>query len=231
MGTSLYEIEYEVLKRPILKFLSFDRNEFNSSCNEKMNLKCLIDVLYTSVPRRQVEKVTVATEQLPLTKKEEAGAASRVFPQHVDEKVINSTVPTNSSSRVCRLTSNQIQNQKELDKKLKSNCIEGLAVIIITENRGRGIITTRAFKKGEFLVNFEDEHYCIDATQETDKLGRFINHSREQTNIDPKIIKINSQPRLYLQAKIHISDGTEILYDYRDRRKDILKSHAWLNNW
>ena len=45
-------------------------------------------------------------------------------------------------------------------------------------------------KKGVFLYFFSymDKKYCIDATKETSHLGRLINHSKANANLQAKII-------------------------------------------
>ncbi|CAF0768320.1 unnamed protein product [Didymodactylos carnosus] len=78
------------------------------------------------------------------------------------------------------------------------------------------------FKHGEKV-------YCVDATDETNRLGRLINHSRKGCNCQAKVLVIKDQPRLILIASRDINVGEELLYDYGERRKDILDSFPWLN--
>ena len=70
----------------------------------------------------------------------------------------------------------------------------------------------------------------IDATAETGRLGRLLNHSRLNPNCITKVIQIEKQeqPRLVLIAKCDIEAGTELLYDYGDRSKESLAAHPWL---
>lgn len=72
--------------------------------------------------------------------------------------------------------------------------------------------------------------YCssIDATKETGRLGRLVNHSR-YGNLTTKTVSINNKPHLVLIAKDLIQEGVEILYDYGDRSKESLVNHPWLN--
>ncbi|VDK27695.1 unnamed protein product [Taenia asiatica] len=111
--------------------------------------------------------------------------------------------------------------------------------VVVTEDKGRGVITTRTFSPGEFVVEYIGElisgsearareaeynkdpnvgsfmfffshgnqRYCVDATEETGKLGRLINHSRLHPNCVVKVIPINGIPRLALFAKTEISPG------------------------
>ncbi|VDM36611.1 unnamed protein product, partial [Hydatigera taeniaeformis] len=132
--------------------------------------------------------------------------------------------------------------------------------IVVTEEKGRGVITTRSFSPGEFVVEYVGElisgsearareaeynkdpsvgsfmfffchgnqRYCVDATEETGKLGRLINHSRLHPNCVVKVIPINGVPHLALFAKTEIPPGEELLYDYGDRGKASLTAHPWL---
>ena len=126
--------------------------------------------------------------------------------------------------------------------------------------KGRGVVTLRSFKKGEFVLeyagelidkvsakdretqysldtsigsymyyfNHKEQHYCIDATQETARLGRLVNHSRKAPNCVPKVFTLNNTPRVILVARQDIEEDTELLFDYGDRCKESLKNHPWL---
>lgn len=67
----------------------------------------------------------------------------------------------------------------------------------------------------------------IDATAETEKFGRLVNHSRSG-NLATKIVDYKGKPHLVLLAKDDISEGVELTYDYGDRRKEALIHHPWL---
>jgi len=86
--------------------------------------------------------------------------------------------------------------------------------------------------KGCYMYYFKTngKHYCIDATAETGRLGRLVNHSRQHPNLTTKVIQGDSKqpPRLVLIAKYDIEPGTELLYDYGDRSKESLAAHPWL---
>ncbi|CAH0388815.1 unnamed protein product [Bemisia tabaci] len=150
------------------------------------------------------------------------------------------------------------EKQKSIETAVRNNVQDGLDVEVF-ENKGRGVVTTRKFSRGEFVVEYAGElishdearrreqfyaqdentgsymyyfvhsnkHYCIDATEETDRLGRLINHSRNG-NLYPKIILIDKQPRLVLLANQDIAAGEEVTYDYGDRSKESIKNHPWL---
>jgi len=84
--------------------------------------------------------------------------------------------------------------------------------------------------KGCYMYYFKHKgkQYCIDATAETGRYGRLLNHSRVSPNCVTKVIMLGDTPRLILVAKHHIDIGEELLYDYGDRSKESLKAHPWL---
>lgn len=69
--------------------------------------------------------------------------------------------------------------------------------------------------------------HSIDATAETGKLGRLVNHSRNG-NLTTKTVPIGKTPHLVLIAKEDLPEGTEVTYDYGDRSKESLQHHPWL---
>jgi len=132
--------------------------------------------------------------------------------------------------------------------------------ISMIENKGRGIVSKRAFSKGEFIVEYAGElisdeeskareskylqdtskgsymywfkhkgtEYCIDATGESGRYGRLLNHSLKKPNCVTKVVMLGNTPRLILVAKHDIEEETELLYDYGDRSKQSIKDHPWL---
>lgn len=69
--------------------------------------------------------------------------------------------------------------------------------------------------------------YCVDATKETDRMGRLINHSKNG-NCQTKLHDINGVPHLILVASRDIDKDEELLYDYGDRSKASIAAHPWL---
>lgn len=69
--------------------------------------------------------------------------------------------------------------------------------------------------------------YCVDATKETGRMGRLINHSKNG-NCQTKLHDINGVPHLILVASRDIDKGEELLYDYGDRSKASIAAHPWL---
>jgi len=84
--------------------------------------------------------------------------------------------------------------------------------------------------KGCYMYYFKHKgkQYCIDATSESGRFGRLVNHSRVSPNCITKVVMIEDVPRLILVAKHAIESGEELLYDYGDRSKESLKAHPWL---
>lgn len=70
-------------------------------------------------------------------------------------------------------------------------------------------------------------HFSVDATAETHRLGRLVNHSRSN-NLITKTLVIDEKPRLVLIAKLNITAGTELTLDYGDRSRKSIKAHPWL---
>lgn len=162
--------------------------------------------------------------------------------------------------RSVRKTKKEVQweRDRDIEKAIREQRESGLKIQTF-EEKGRGIVTTRPFMKGEFVVEYigdlitvseakereqiyaEDDNtgcymyyfkhknvqHCIDATAESGKLGRLVNHSRNG-NLMTKTVSINNRPHLVLIAKEDIAEGIEVTYDYGDRSKESLQHHPWL---
>ncbi|XP_057318110.1 N-lysine methyltransferase KMT5A [Microplitis mediator] len=165
--------------------------------------------------------------------------------------------PVRRSVRKCKKTVLE-EKQRDLENKVLCQVEEGLMVKHFV-GKGRGVVTTREFKKGEFVVEYigdlidqvaakkreaeyakdqntgcymyyfqhRNHQYCVDATAETDKLGRLVNHSRNG-NLIARVIEVESIPHLVLTAKEDIPMGVEINYDYGDRSREAIQNHPWL---
>lgn len=79
-----------------------------------------------------------------------------------------------------------------------------------------------------YFFEHKSKQYCIDATAETNRLGRLFNHSKLENNCHTKLFEMNSRPYLILVASRNIEKGEELMYDYGDRNKMSLESHPWL---
>lgn len=162
--------------------------------------------------------------------------------------------------RSVRKTKKEVQweRERDIEKAIREERETGLKIAHF-DGKGRGIITTRPFMKGEFVVEYigdlitvaeakereqiyaEDDNtgcymyyfkhknvqHCIDATAESGKLGRLVNHSRNG-NLMTKTVTLNNRPHLVLIAKEDIFEGVEVTYDYGDRSKEALQHYPWL---
>ncbi|XP_025410832.1 histone-lysine N-methyltransferase PR-Set7 isoform X2 [Sipha flava] len=102
-------------------------------------------------------------------------------------------------------------------------------LVNLEEARRRESIYSKDTSTGCYMYYFKygSIHYCIDATTESSRLGRLVNHSRFG-NLGPKVIEILGLPRIVLIAKSDIKEGEELTYDYGDRSKKSLIYHPWL---
>jgi [histone H4]-lysine20 N-methyltransferase SETD8 len=66
---------------------------------------------------------------------------------------------------------------------------------------------------------------CVDATNST-HISRFINHSKKRRNLDPK--PDTKSGKIIFIAKDKIKKGDELLFDYGDRRREVVKKFPWL---
>ncbi|XP_039659843.1 lysine methyltransferase 5Ab isoform X2 [Perca fluviatilis] len=84
-------------------------------------------------------------------------------------------------------------------------------------------------KKGCYMYYFQyqSKTYCVDATEETSRLGRLINHSKTG-NCQTRLHPISGTPHLILVASRDIEAEEELLYDYGDRSKASVLAHPWL---
>ncbi|XP_051751584.1 lysine methyltransferase 5Ab [Ctenopharyngodon idella] len=80
-----------------------------------------------------------------------------------------------------------------------------------------------------YYFRYHDKTYCVDATKETNRLGRLINHSKNG-NLQTKLHDINGTPHLIFLASRDIEVDEELLYDYGDRSKEAIAAHPWLKN-
>lgn len=79
-----------------------------------------------------------------------------------------------------------------------------------------------------YFFEHKSKRFCIDATEETDRLGRLINHSKSKPNCLTKIVEIQHRPHLVLIASRDIQIGDEVTYDYGDRSKEAIEAFPWL---
>ena len=61
-------------------------------------------------------------------------------------------------------------------------------------------------------------------------MGRLLNHSRTEANVNTKVHEVNGKPFLCLIASQNIPAKKELLYDYGERSKEAIQSHPWLES-
>ena len=79
-----------------------------------------------------------------------------------------------------------------------------------------------------YWFNVKGKQWAIDATEESPRLGRLINHSHNQFNLITKVFMLDGQPRLYFVARRDINLGEELTFDYGDTDKRSVLSFPWL---
>lgn len=123
------------------------------------------------------------------------------------------------------------------------DCLRKLVLLISGLNVYRyflGVIKIAVGLKMDWLVclkpvllwqfNLCFTHYSVDATKETSRLGRLINHSKTG-NCQTRLHAIDGNPHLILVASRDIKAEEELLYDYGDRSKASVLAHPWLKYW
>ncbi|RVE68271.1 hypothetical protein OJAV_G00089090 [Oryzias javanicus] len=196
----------------------------------------------------------------------ESGHQTKASRKHRAKKVENKVSQNKKVTdyfpirRSNRKTKAEIKSEehRQIEDLINKNTEDGMEVRHI-EGKGRGVFAVKAFKKGDFVVEYhgdlldlaeaktrEDQYaqdpqtgcymyyfqyqsksYCIDATKESGRLGRLVNHSKSG-NCQTRLHAIGETPHLILVASRDIEAGEELLYDYGDRSKESITAHPWL---
>lgn len=84
--------------------------------------------------------------------------------------------------------------------------------------------------KGSYMFYFTKNRktYCVDATEESGRLARLINHSRKMPNLKPRVHLFNNRPHIIFVANCTIKKADELLFDYGDKCKTSIANHPWL---
>ncbi|XP_030650286.1 lysine methyltransferase 5Ab [Chanos chanos] len=80
-----------------------------------------------------------------------------------------------------------------------------------------------------YYFQYRNKTYCVDATAETKRLGRLLNHSKNG-NCQTRLHAIAGVPHLILVASRDIEPGEELVYDYGDRSREAIAAHPWLKH-
>ncbi|TSM28133.1 N-lysine methyltransferase KMT5A-A [Bagarius yarrelli] len=104
-------------------------------------------------------------------------------------------------------------------------------LLLKTDAKKREAVYAQDPATGCYMYYFQylSKTYCVDATKETERLGRLINHSKTG-NCQTKLHDINGIPHLILVASRDIEEGEELLYDYGDRSRASIAAHPWLKH-
>ncbi|KAL3856505.1 hypothetical protein ACJMK2_011255 [Sinanodonta woodiana] len=100
----------------------------------------------------------------------------------------------------------------------------------VAKNREKKYSEKPEFGCYMYYFSFKNKNYCVDATAESGRLGRLLNHSKTAANCQTKLVEVNGLPRLILVALKDINKGEELLYDYGDRSKSSVEAHPWLQS-
>ena len=188
--------------------------------------------------------------------------------RYIQQKVITITADdaatvTQPKQKTTRKSKRKSKRDIEAERKQKiENAIrfdrdEGMR-IVTTPTKGRGVVATKPFKKGDFVVEyhgdlidkptadrremeyaetdvgcyiyyfkFNNVHYAVDATAETGRFGRLLNHNKKG-NCRTEKIEVDGLPHLILVAKRDIEAGEALEFDYGDWDRDTIKHYPWL---
>lgn len=149
------------------------------------------------------------------------------------------------------------EDEESRFQRVLAGCTSGFEICQV-EGIGRGIRTTRPFKRNDLLLryfgdvvteqeakrrenagplvghfyryNFRalEKPWVLDATREDGSFGRLINHSKKHPNVKPKPIVVDGVPAVVFKALVDIGAGTELRYDYGIRKKEVLEANPWL---
>ncbi|XP_032742388.1 N-lysine methyltransferase KMT5A [Rattus rattus] len=153
----------------------------------------------------------------------------------------------------------QSEERKKIDELIESGKEEGMKIDLI-DGKGRGVIATKRFSRGDFVVEYHGDlieitdakkrealyaqdpstgcymyyfqylskTYCVDATQETNRLGRLINHSK-CGNCQTKLHDIDGVPHLILIASRDIAAGRSSCRLWRPGQ-GLHQAYPWLKH-
>ena len=71
--------------------------------------------------------------------------------------------------------------------------------------------------------------FSVDATKDTGRKARPINHSKKQGTLVAQLLEVDDQPCLCPMAARDIHPGEELLYDYGERSSVAIRTYPWLS--
>ncbi|KAM4827414.1 N-lysine methyltransferase KMT5A isoform 1-T1 [Thomomys bottae] len=213
----------------------------------------------TSPSSCDTTNVAVAKQALKKALKGKTAPRKKAQGKPQQNRKLTDFYPVRRSSRKSKAEL-QSEERRRIDELIDSGKEEGMKIDLI-DGKGRGVIATRRFSRGDFVVEYHGDlieitdakkrealyaqdpstgcymyyfqylskTYCVDATRETNRLGRLINHSK-CGNCQTKLHDIAGVPHLILVASRDIEAGEELLYDYGDRSKASIEAYPWLKH-
>lgn len=67
----------------------------------------------------------------------------------------------------------------------------------------------------------DSKYTIVDATEDNGLLGRLVNHSARHDNVKPQRRIINGKLHILLIAKVDISAGKEVTFNYGDKNSTL----------
>lgn len=104
------------------------------------------------------------------------------------------------------------------------------------KQRERFYATNPAIGCYMYYFSAKSRNFCIDATSESGRLGRLLNHSRKSPNCYTKLVWVPDpqsgieKPHLVILAKRDVDKDEELTYDYGDRDRAAVEVHPWLKS-
>ena len=79
-----------------------------------------------------------------------------------------------------------------------------------------------------FFFEFRNKKLCVDATNDNDRKGRLLNHSKKNFNVVASLHIVDDYPHIVFHAAGKILPSEELVYNYGDTSKKSLDAHGWL---
>lgn len=126
---------------------------------------------------------------------------------------------------------------------------------VVLNEKGRGVVAKHFIPKGSVVCHYEgelvsaaegrrrskatdtcylfffqlkDRRYCLDATEETNTMGRLLNHSRKHPNVKPVGLVLDGKPTIVFYAIEDVLPSVELLYDYGESDRGLIAQDQWL---
>ncbi|KAK3925252.1 N-lysine methyltransferase KMT5A-A [Frankliniella fusca] len=98
---------------------------------------------------------------------------------------------------------------------------------------GKGVVANKIIQSGDFVCQYKGELISaqegIDATKDDGFYGRLLNHAI-RGNLKPRIVAKNETPQILFYATRRIEPGTQLFYNYGEKRKEVIERNPWLKS-